>query len=54
MAFSLTGFVLLYTTFIVIEMYLMVRAVRQGPDAHKPAPDEPLGHMAQAASRRAA
>jgi len=54
MAFSLTGFVLLYTTFIVIEMYLMVRAVRQGPDAHKPAPDEPLGQMAQAASRRAA
>jgi cytochrome d ubiquinol oxidase subunit I len=54
LTFSLTGFVLLYTIFIVIEMYLMVRAVRRGPDQHKPAPDEPLGHMAQAVSRRAA
>jgi cytochrome d ubiquinol oxidase subunit I len=54
MAFSLTGFVLLYTIFIVIEMYLMVRAVRQGPEEHRPAPDEPLGHVAQVASRRAA
>jgi cytochrome d ubiquinol oxidase subunit I len=31
MAFSLAGFVLLYTVFIVIEMILMVRAIRQGP-----------------------
>lgn len=31
MAFSLAGFVLLYTVFIVIEMALMVRAIRQGP-----------------------
>jgi cytochrome bd ubiquinol oxidase subunit I len=54
MAFSLTGFVLLYTTFIVIEMYLMVRAVRQGPDEHGPTPNEPLGHMAEATARRAA
>lgn len=34
MTFSLIGFVLLYSTFIAIEMYLMVRAIRQGPDAH--------------------
>ncbi len=31
---SLVGFVALYTTFIVIEMYLMVRAIRRGPDDH--------------------
>ncbi|MHB8493798.1 MAG: cytochrome ubiquinol oxidase subunit I [Casimicrobiaceae bacterium] len=32
MVFSLTGFVVLYSVFIAIEMYLMVRAVRAGPD----------------------
>jgi cytochrome d ubiquinol oxidase subunit I len=32
--FSLTGFVLLYTVFISIEMYLMVKAIRQGPTPH--------------------
>jgi cytochrome d ubiquinol oxidase subunit I len=31
MAFSLIGFVLLYTVFIAVEMYLMVRSIRQGP-----------------------
>ena len=31
MAFSLIGFVLLYTIFIAVEMYLMVRSIRQGP-----------------------
>jgi cytochrome d ubiquinol oxidase subunit I len=31
MAFSLIGFVALYSVFIVIEMYLMVRAIRLGP-----------------------
>ncbi|MDA3913621.1 cytochrome ubiquinol oxidase subunit I [Oleiagrimonas sp.] len=31
MIFSITGFVLLYTVFIVVEMYLMVRAIRTGP-----------------------
>ena len=54
MVFSLTGFLLLYTIFILIEMYLMVRAVRQGPDEHRPTPNEPLGHLAQSVSRRAA
>ncbi|HEX5313688.1 MAG TPA: cytochrome ubiquinol oxidase subunit I [Gammaproteobacteria bacterium] len=32
MIFSLTGFVLLYTIFIVIEVYLMGRAIRKGPE----------------------
>jgi cytochrome d ubiquinol oxidase subunit I len=32
MIFSLAGFATLYTTFIAIEMYLMVRAIRRGPD----------------------
>ncbi len=31
MAFSLIGFVALYSTFIVIELYLLVRAIRLGP-----------------------
>ena len=31
MAFSLIGFVALYSTFIAIEMYLMVRTIRIGP-----------------------
>jgi cytochrome d ubiquinol oxidase subunit I len=31
MVFSLIGFVALYTIFIVVEMYLMVRAIRLGP-----------------------
>ncbi|MGA9335584.1 MAG: cytochrome ubiquinol oxidase subunit I [Rudaea sp.] len=34
MIFSLIGFVGLYTVFIVIEMYLMLRAIRKGPDDH--------------------
>ncbi|WP_297903162.1 cytochrome ubiquinol oxidase subunit I [Metallibacterium sp.] len=34
MVFSLVGFVGLYSIFIVIEMYLMVRAIRQGPEPH--------------------
>jgi len=34
MVFSLAGFATLYTTFIVVEMYLMVRAIRRGPDDH--------------------
>ncbi|MGI4984967.1 MAG: cytochrome ubiquinol oxidase subunit I [Janthinobacterium lividum] len=33
MVFSLIGFVSLYTIFIVIEMVLMLKAIKQGPDA---------------------
>lgn len=37
MVFSLIGFVSLYTVFIVIEMVLMVKAIKQGPDdVHQP------------------
>lgn len=32
MVFSLAGFVLLYSIFIAIEMYLMVKFIRKGPD----------------------
>jgi cytochrome d ubiquinol oxidase subunit I len=32
MIFSLTGFILLYSSFIVVEMYLMTKFVRKGPD----------------------
>ena len=32
MIFSLTGFVLLYSIFIIVEMYLMVKYIRLGPD----------------------
>ena len=34
MAFSLIGFVALYSIFIAVEMYLMVRAIRLGPPEH--------------------
>jgi cytochrome d ubiquinol oxidase subunit I len=34
MVFSLIGFVLLYTVFIVVEMFLMVRFIRKGPESH--------------------
>ncbi|MGA8031989.1 MAG: cytochrome ubiquinol oxidase subunit I [Casimicrobiaceae bacterium] len=32
MVFSLAGFIVLYSIFIAIEMFLMVRAIREGPD----------------------
>jgi cytochrome d ubiquinol oxidase subunit I len=32
MIFSLTGFVLLYSLFICVEMYLMFKLARKGPD----------------------
>jgi cytochrome d ubiquinol oxidase subunit I len=34
MIFSLVGFVSLYSIFIAVEMYLMVRAIKQGPEEH--------------------
>ncbi len=46
MVFSLTGFVVLYSIFIAIEMYLMVRAVRAGPDADGPDAAGPQGEVA--------
>ena len=57
MAFSLIGFVTLYSIFIVIEMYLMVRAIRVGPTEHgepggREAPPRPAlaGHPVPAAA----
>jgi cytochrome bd ubiquinol oxidase subunit I len=38
MIFSLTGFTLLYATFIAVEMYLMVKNIRKGPEPHDHAP----------------
>ncbi|HTP97712.1 MAG TPA: cytochrome ubiquinol oxidase subunit I [Casimicrobiaceae bacterium] len=36
MIFSLSGFVALYTIFIIVEMYLMFRFAREGPVGHGP------------------
>ena len=36
MVFSLGGFVVLYSSFIVVEMYLMLRAIKIGPQKHDP------------------
>jgi cytochrome d ubiquinol oxidase subunit I len=41
MVFSLTGFVLLYSIFIAVEMYLMVKFIRKGPDEHSHEPSRP-------------
>jgi cytochrome d ubiquinol oxidase subunit I len=32
MIFSLVGFVSLYSIFIAVEMFLMVRAIKEGPE----------------------
>ncbi len=39
MVFSLTGFVLLYSIFIAVEMYLMVKFIRKGPDEGEGSPE---------------
>jgi len=36
MVFSLAGFVVLYTVLLVIEMYLMLKFIREGPSEHAP------------------
>ncbi|MEQ4619226.1 MAG: cytochrome ubiquinol oxidase subunit I [Corticimicrobacter sp.] len=38
MVFSVAGFILLYTIFIVIEMFLMLRAIRKGPEGAEGGP----------------
>jgi cytochrome d ubiquinol oxidase subunit I len=48
--FSLTGFVVFYTTLLVVEMYLMVKFARKGP----PEDGEPVGGPVQMAPSRAA
>lgn len=54
MVFSIIGFLLFYTLFFVIEIFLMTRAIRKGPDdgthgGHDPAPALAVPH-AQARS----
>lgn len=36
MVFSLSGFILFYTVFAIVEVYLMVHFVRKGPEEHGP------------------
>lgn len=37
MVFSLSGFILLYTVFAIVEVFLMLHFVRKGPEPHGPA-----------------
>lgn len=47
MIFSLAGFLSLYSLFIIIEMYLMIRSIRLGPADSPPSPPAPAkGGMA--------
>lgn len=34
MVFSLVGFVTIYSIFIAVEMYLMIKSIKQGPEEH--------------------
>jgi len=55
MAFSLIGFVALYSVFIVVEMYLLVRAIRLGPgEPAGPGERQAQSHPALAARSLAA
>jgi cytochrome d ubiquinol oxidase subunit I len=49
MLFSLAGFLVLYSIFILIELFLMVRAIRQGPTPHGHAAGGAAGESAYAA-----
>ncbi len=42
MYFSLVGFVLLYTIFIVVEMFLMIKLIREGPHSEPSSSHAPL------------
>ncbi len=48
MVFSLVGFVVLYSVFIGVEMYLMVKFIRQGPSEHGDTPRSAYGGFATA------
>ena len=48
MIFSLAGFIVLYSTFIGVEMYLMIKFIRQGPGDHADAPRPTYGGFATA------
>lgn len=49
--FSLVGFVAIYTLFIIVEMFLMLKFIKQGPDDDSQPPAEPAvavpGHTSQ-------
>ena len=47
MVFSLIGFTLIYLVFIIIEMFLMVKFIRQGPGEHGHTPADGEGDAAQ-------
>lgn len=49
MLFSLAGFLVLYSIFILIELFLMTRAIRQGPTGHGHGTGGPAGATAYAA-----
>lgn len=44
MIFSLGGFLLLYSIFAVVEMVLMIRAIRKGPSGDNEQPSAPAAH----------
>ncbi len=48
MIFSLTGFILLYTIFAIVEMFLMLYFIRKGPEDHAPKAAAPSGQLAAA------
>ncbi len=46
MVFSLVGFIVLYSVFIGVEMYLMIKFIRQGPTDHVATPRSAYGGFA--------
>lgn len=51
MVVSLTGFVLFYTIFAIVEVYLMVRSVKKGPDEPDERELQQRGQQAQLSAR---
>ena len=49
MVFSLTGFILLYTAFAVVEVFLMLHFIRKGPEEHRTESEADPAHRAAAA-----
>ncbi|SPU52838.1 cytochrome ubiquinol oxidase subunit I [Bordetella trematum] len=47
MVFSVVGFILLYTIFFIVELFLMLRAIRKGPE-DAPPPAAPTAQVAMA------
>jgi cytochrome d ubiquinol oxidase subunit I len=52
-AFSLTGFIVFYTVLAVVELFLMVKYIRLGPDGHGDSADSGLPAARLAAGRPA-